>query len=265
MKVVHQEAITKGMIPKAGALGGRETCEIDARRADEAFLAAATVGESSASVFFVTLQVAGRLRRQGSWKVQRGLFYDPEALEYHRYAVGRLRGYMLNSHFVIVPWDQLADHAIALKAMFGAQLFVRPCSAKKPFTGFSVSWDGLSAEVSALSQTERVEAAELCVVAAQRPLDPTEWRCWMFDGAVVTSAPYSWSGDLRDTPGAVLDLAGEIAPLIEHLGPVVVDFGMSEGKAKVIELNAVSTAGFYDGMDVGRLVEACIRSAEEGL
>jgi hypothetical protein len=137
------------------------------------------------------------------------------------------------------------------------QVFVKPLSPWKTFTGFDCHKDDIRYEVASTKQLNNVGMHELCIVAPYKNLDKLEYRCWYIEGELVTCSPYGW--DIKDysapIPMNVLDLACKAGEKLEYHGDAfVIDIGTIDGKPYVIELNAIPTSGWYDGMNVNRLL-----------
>lgn len=211
---------------------------------------------------FVSLEIAGRIQRRYPG-LSRFLVFSPERLQFH--SVSAVMGEtLLNHRHLLTTWASLPERASDLARAFGPALFIRPNLATKSFTGFSVAADQLRAEHQALSQTEHVPADELCVVAPAHALPPIEWRFWVVDGRPVTSAPYRWDepsdpAAMAETtpPEELQDFARGVASRTEVIeSALVLDVVMSEAGPRVVELNPLSTSGFYPGMDLKALLTA---------
>lgn len=206
----------------------------------------------------VSLEVAFRIQRDHP-RLAQSLVFAPQRLAMHL-VVAVMGQFLLNEEHLFVTWGQLLKMLPALKTGLGNELFVRPNSALKAFTGFSGSAERLVEEHRALSQIENVPNDELCLVARAREVDPIEWRCWVVDGEVVTFAPYSWEDvELpKEPPADVMTFAATAARATEAIeSAVVMDVGTASGLGpRVLELNPLSTSGLYDGVDIARLVKA---------
>ena len=258
---MHQETVTRSLIPNDAGLmlAGRGIAEVMAE------IDAAEAEGSDVGPVFVTLPVAARLRRRGG-RITRGLFFPVEALPYSQYASRTPADLLLNRDFVMAPWGRLHDVMPRVSAMFGtSRLFLRPESPMKPFTGFAGELDWLLEEVHLIGKAERVDPAEITIIAPAQQLTETEYRVWIVGSEVVTSAPYGWTESHRgaETPQSVIEVARSMAAAMEYVEDTfVADVGVVGGDARLVELNAVSTAGFYAGMDVERLVNALLNRME---
>lgn len=138
-------------------------------------------------------------------------------------------------------------------------VFCKPISGWKSFTGFFCSAKDLSTEINSLIQIEKIGLNELVLLSVTKEISEIEWRCFLIDGELVTAAPYSWDEiDLEiDLPNPVKDLALRSALYLQEYNDCfVIDIALFGGKPKVIEINCVSTSGWYEGMDVTALFQS---------
>lgn len=250
-----------------------QTAFFDAEEADDRLTRLDAEIESGLRrvVPFVSVEVAGLIQRRYP-ALARFLVFSPERLAFH--AVSAVMGQaLLNQRHLLVGWGNLPDRADDLERAFGPNLFVRPNAARKPFTGLRVATSRLRMEHAALSQTEHIASDELCVVAPAQELSRTEWRFWVVEGRPVTWAPYAWDepaaghsagSELVDDPGpnaslptAVADLARAAASRTEVIdSALVMDIGVCESGPAVVELNPLSTSGFYPGVNLAELLRS---------
>lgn len=137
------------------------------------------------------------------------------------------------------------------------RMFIRPLSPWKPFTGFDCTKEELKFEISSINQLTSVRGDEIVYVHPYKKLDKYEYRCYYIDSELVTCSPYGWEEvDYNaQIPIAVLDAACIAGKKLEVLGNAfVIDIGIHNGEAKVIEVNAVPTSGWYGGMDINKLL-----------
>lgn len=210
-----------------------------------------------------SIEVAGFIQRH-CLRLVRGLIYRPDRLRYSVWSSLIGLDCLLNRDSIILPFGVLAARAGQLEALFGPQLFIRPDSARKLFTGFSLPAAGLRAETAVLAQSYGVQPEDLIVIDRARRLHPVEWRFWVSQGRVVACAPYalaeggvpfpddvdpSAEGKMR----AMLEDILAASPMLETLDDMLVMDMATEimgGAARLVEINAWSTSGFYPGADV---------------
>jgi hypothetical protein len=163
---------------------------------------------------------------------------------------------ILNGHGVIHRFGDLDKPWVELPN----DMFVKPISAWKPFTGFSCKKKDIRFEVNALTQTEHVAPHELVVVFPSQKIE-AEYRYWIVDSTIVTSSSYGWDDEHQyHKPDGKMDKFVEkvIQYLdINGLTEYVIDIALvSENQYKVVELNAMSTSGWYGAMDEVKLIKS---------
>ena len=215
----------------------------------------------STPLVFCSLQNA-RIIERIKMPIHTGLFYPEKFLHYTEYSSYVNQKYLLNPDYIVLPWHKIIQNLDMIVDLYGDNIFIRPNSPIKPFTGFSkIGVSDLTFELNALSQTERVRPSELCVITSGKTISNVEWRFWAVDGKISTFAPYGWNDDqlsktsIDDIPDQMADAVEQIAnSLIEHENALVIDMVMYEDQPKLVELNAVSTSGWYKGMDYHALI-----------
>ena len=140
------------------------------------------------------------------------------------------------------------------------RVFIRPISPWKPFAGFDCSLDEISYEMNSRVQLERLDKSEMIAVYPYQPIDEIEWRVYVINGDVVTYSPYSWNAEANldiSVREDILDVARKAYQYLEDLGDnYVIDVCTINGVPKVLEINGVSTSGWYKNIDTKRLFEA---------
>lgn len=221
--------------------------------------------KQSTGLALTTIQDAQQLLRRGDgWNLR--LYFDSK--KYHvSYWLARIDEQipLLNRETIFCPAGNIAHLPPALLDLLVGQsgeLFVRPDSGLKPFTGFSVI--GLSG--TAAMRTWRTAARQIAVnvpnleperllcLARAVPLHPVEWRFWIVDRQVVASSPYSWTEDARTwwaPPAGAESVARAMAanawqPDIAYVIDVAQRLDRSGDDAFTLcEVNAASTSGVY--------------------
>lgn len=222
-----------------------------------------------ACLSFVTIPVARLILREFphlSASVERPSPFTPmgsmeDFLLWQNYRARFAPELLLNPHGHIVPAGDSAMLRMAGAAAGTEEVFVRPLSPWKPFAGFSCPAEELCFEISARQQTDHLRPGELILIAPQRPFDPVEWRFYAVEQELVAWAPYSWQEGIalpEAPPGEIAALARQLAGTLHDIDTLVLDLGMSEGHPVLIEPNAVSTSGWYPGLDVARMIDALL-------
>ena len=217
-------------------------------------------------VIFCSLQKANAISADagipGESHLAHGLFYPKRFLDFTVYTSELPEKYFLNSDYIVLPWCKLEQNIDRLTNIFGNNLFIRPNSSQKSFTGFSKNGKKeLVEEIRALKQIYNIRKEELCVITSSKEMDDVEYRFWIVDGKVSTWAPYSWkSYSLSKIPITTLEtVKGYATQFAEMIGvyqeAIVADICIYNDLPKIIELNAVSTSGWYEGMLKEKLIE----------
>lgn len=131
------------------------------------------------------------------------------------------------------------------------QVFIRPDSGNKLFTGCSININNWDYNISHI--TSKLNKETMVVIAPHVFLNDIEWRCWIVNNKVVAYSPYSWNNnikiDVRDAvPTNVLELATSVAEYSWQLDyTYVLDIVLDlNGVAYINEINATSTSGIYE-------------------
>lgn len=138
------------------------------------------------------------------------------------------------------------------------EMFVRPVSGWKPFAGFSCPKEFIKSETNALNQLEHVPSHELVVVFPQKKIY-NEWRYWIVDSQISTSSSYGWDNDhhFKKPSSKVDEFVETVIPYFDNIGVTdfVMDVAEGEEGYRLLELNALSTSGWYDAMDEEKLIK----------
>jgi len=207
---------------------------------------------------FVSIQIARHIEIKHK-KLSSGLVWPHDSVMYHYrnpLYVNRWKTYLddscLNQEGYMTTLYDLYRNAPIYDRMF-----IRPLSPWKPFTGFDCTKDDLKFEISSIFQLTLVKGDEIVYVHPYKELDKYEYRCYYIDEELVTCSPYGWEkvDYSAPIPMEVLDAASIAGKKLEVIGDAfVIDIGIHNGEAKVIEVNAVPTSGWYGGMDANKLL-----------
>lgn len=210
-------------------------------------------------VLFTSLMVAGFVERHHP-VLARGLIRASTFLRHSHYHAYLPQGMALNEHGIYLPWGQIQRQADRLRTLFPQGLFIRPDSPLKPFTGFAVGHDRLAEEWMLQTQTCHIAMQEMCFVAPCLELDSTEYRVWIVNAQPVTSSAYGWDVEKiwrGDVPSPIIQAATALGRKLELTEQVyTADFIMHGERPRLVELNAVSTSGWYPDMKPSALIEA---------
>lgn len=213
----------------------------------------------SRPLVFASLGNANRILRR--WPaLARGVILPKAFLRHGTYSSLLPADMLLNSRGIYLPWGRIPDHSDMIEALFENGVFLRPNSPMKPFTGFSAVPGKLEHDHAVLSRSITIDADEMTFIAPAVDLADLEWRVWIVDGMVVTSSAYSWHTEDIDRP-APDDVIAAAARIGEHLmmreQVYTADFTvLPDLGPRLIELNALSTSGWYPGLDAATLLAA---------
>lgn len=193
-----------------------------------------------------------------------GVVGESEALRCSAY-YPQLGERMLNADHLFVPVGELVSRWPELQGRFGEQIFVRPDSGAKAFSG------GVVNDLERFLQRERfyleaMDPEELCLVAKPRAIH-REWRIVVIDGAVVARSQYR-SGTQREESSEVPETVWTYArESIEGFAPApafMLDVAETEdGALAVVEVNSFSCSALY-AADVEAVVAAVERWVMRG-
>ena len=151
---------------------------------------------------------------------------------------------MLNDDFYVIPYAEF----IRRRLQPNQEVFIKPDSGMKEFTGKLISYENFDDEINSMNQIEIVDPETLCVIATPKRID-AEFRYVIADKTVITGSEYRWDNVLdvrRDTLPICDELAKQVAAMEWQADRVYVcDVAFTEGTAKIVELNAFSSSGMY--------------------
>lgn len=173
-------------------------------------------------------------------------FNDKHDMENYFYKYG---DHMLNSDGKFINYyDELPEH-------IPDTFFARPSKDSKLFTG-SLFY---RAEWAAYTKGSEVSADTRIFIASQKSYISREIRCWIVDGKVVTTSLYKMAKRGRyqnyDHEQEAIDFAQKMVDIYAPSRAFVLDICLHEGEYKVVEINCMNCAGFYDA-NMNKLVEA---------
>lgn len=126
--------------------------------------------------------------------------------------------------------------------------FIRPNSPYKTFTGFTLTPENFNIEMNSLEKISRLSNYEIILMSDNKTID-SEFRYVICNKEIIGYSEYRWDGVLdirRDTLPECLELAETVAKHHTQIDDIyVVDIGMVDGKAKVIEFNSFCSSGLY--------------------
>jgi hypothetical protein len=176
-----------------------------------------------------------------------GVWGDRKHLECTHY-YPQLGKYLLNDDYIMLPYGEMIRQCEFLFNTLGrnTQLFVRPSSPSKTFTGQTISGYHYEDDVKRLGFYD-VEPDSLVIVSSPKDID-VEWRMIVIDGKVVAGSQYKTETltQIREGyPEQVLTFAQEVADAYRVDDAYVIDVGLYNGMLKLIEVNSFSSSGWY--------------------
>ena len=179
-----------------------------------------------------------------------GVYFQEKAMECTTYISNiEKTGLLLNENHVFATFGELIRRKDFFYNAFETnQLFIRPNSGRKVFTGFSLNKKEFDKEISALSQLTSVMPETLILIAPSQEI-LEEYRLIIVNRQVITGSQYQRNGNIElssKIPQEVEEMAYQIAntpwqPDIAY----VCDIALTHKGPRVIELNAMSTSGLY--------------------
>lgn len=205
-------------------------------------------------IVFCALQVAAWIRRNTP-TLARGVDLPQQFLRHSVYTSMLDPQWLLNPRGVYLPWGQIRAKSDDLVSLFGDHIFIRPDSSLKPFPGFDVDTCDLDQEHVARTMTDHVTLEEMCYIAPGKRIASDEYRTWIVDSHVAASARYSWDDQIASVPKTAPDIilvqGARVAAALEMAEQCfTADFVLEGGEPKLVELNAISTSGWYAGTDI---------------
>ena len=156
-------------------------------------------------------------------------------------------GDLLNSDYVMVLFGDFIRRKNYFLDIFGGEIFLRPNSGSKTFTGLTINSDNSTIEINTLMQCMNVPLDELVLVSSAKTIIE-EYRFFICNEKVVSQSYYDWDDKVKNViPPDCIQLAEKIAntPVQKDLC-YSVDIAITEIGAKIVEMNSFSYAGLYE-------------------
>ena len=140
-------------------------------------------------------------------------------------------------------------------------VFIRPCWDDKAFAGFVIEPDALrewQSRALDIVDTAATLTPETPVLTAPPKAILREFRFFIVEGLVITGSLYREQGHRRystDCEETAWACAQTAAGIWRPDKAFVIDVAMTHGGPKIIEINCMNSAGFYEA-DLDLLVEA---------
>jgi hypothetical protein len=270
MHIVYQNEITRGQDMRVAIDSlGWEGYNIETNRFSlsieeiDRTLFKKAINQDDHIMVFAGIRVATHFKYQNLNKIQSGVIADGSKLRWSSYATHLPNDMLLNPFGILFPWGYLRDPLTirTVKKTFGEDgVFIRPNSPWKPFAGFDTTWDNYEHNLHSYGQLESIDPGEICVLFPRKKIDMVEWRFWIVAGEIATYAPYSWStvpnGECEPPANMKSTVEKAIGFLDGYEDSLVIDMVETPNGSKIVELNGLTTSGFYEGMNVENLLKA---------
>ncbi len=188
-----------------------------------------------------------------------GKWCDWTELRCDRY-FAKLGELLLSDDYVLLPAFEVIRRLDGILKDWGS-VFLRPCRADKPFSGFVASRDTPN---DLERRFEKMAAHDLVVVARVKPIE-AEYRMVAVRGkGVVATSQYMQEGEFYSqskVPAEALRIAEAVIQILGDDFPdpmYIVDIAKSQGAYRLLEINGFSYAVLY-ACDL----EATVRAAHE--
>lgn len=253
MKLLIQEEILKNYTAPLNIKEGQYiSLSVENNKCWKQYLRDLDNDNSELIIPFVTIQVASyinlychNIKRGFLWPSPYDMYNLNNPLYYNVWSSYIDDEYLLNTDPIIKTYKQIIkdyDNSVSDK-----RIFVRPVSPWKIFTGF----DCLEKELVFELKCRNINDHELCMIFPFKEINDVEWRCHYFNEKVVSVCPYSWNDNVdasKTDKKFIEDMAFNVGKQLEQVGDsFVIDL---TNNGQVIEVNAVSTSGFYNGLDI---------------
>lgn len=209
-------------------------------------------------VVYGTVQFCKQIEKVAGRQWCPGLYFNQNVKHFSRYAP-HYAGSMLNDDYYILP---LGEVWWRIEHTMEGPVFIKPESGLKEFTGQVVND---LYELDRMSLHHTLDAETLCVLASVKEIK-AEFRYVIVNKEVITGSEYRWDN--------VLDVRRDTHPVCDHLANIValndwqpdtayvVDVAlMPDDTARIVELNALSSSGFY-ACDTHKIVKAVSAAAQ---
>lgn len=157
--------------------------------------------------------------------------------------------WMLNSQFVMAPFQVIKNNPSRFFDLFScSDLFIRPNTGRKAFTGYTITRENGAFELSASMQLTSVQGDTICLIAPAKNIK-SEFRFVVGNKEVIDGSEYRWDNILDIRHDWLEDchrLAQDMAAYPWQPDTCyTVDVADTDEGPKIIELNGFSCAGLY--------------------
>lgn len=156
----------------------------------------------------------------------------------------KMKRFALNSDYNFLDLEELQQR---FDFFADYELFVRPNSGDKVFSGNVFTYHALKLELDHLRQRNIDPREILCMYAPLKELNK-EYRLIFIDGKYVSGSQYLNGGEI-DISNVVTPNVIEFAQTIMDSNPIYTDFCIDivegDNSSKIVEFNSIHTSSFY--------------------
>lgn len=203
-------------------------------------------------IFYGSLNLARHLRPHIT-----GVFCNLQKFECTNY-YPYYEEYLLNNQYIMCPFGSLEYNYKRIFELFypeccfgpeGTELFIRPSSGFKLFTGQTISFDSFERDFQRLGYNP-VDSDKIVILSPLKNIEK-EWRVVIVNGKAITSSVYKVKGypiasitDPEDED-KIHGLAEQIAKKYSPEEIFCIDIGLCSNLLELIEVNSFSCSGLY--------------------
>lgn len=223
-------------------------------------------------IIFCSINVANYIIKYHPY-LKDGIFlpqnpYQNGILDWNQYSSILPKKYLLNNSGHIFLFSDIPNNKNMIYETLGDNIFIRPLSPWKPFTGFETNSEDLVYDLNSYFTANDVKPYELCLVSPAQPVEMPEFRFWAIEGTAITWAPYNTTPAMNAEyySGSDVIPSKEMINMVEDISSrlvcydhfFVIDMCMINGESKMVEINGFSTSGWYEGINVDFLFQGIV-------
>lgn len=215
-------------------------------------------------IAYGSIEFVQEVRNRTSWIP--GVWFDPKMFKCSMY-YSYFGNYALNSQYILLPLEELKRQKDYIFRLFGdkdGEIFIRPDSSLKEFTGHVAHYDDFEQKLQRMSYGKLEK--HLLVMVSKVTSVQEEYRFIVANRKILDGCIYMFNGqhDEREGyPQEAYDLCQRIAD--EEWRPAsvfVVDICKSNDKYYLMEINAFNSSGNYR-LNLEKIVPVVNKIAED--
>jgi hypothetical protein len=147
---------------------------------------------------------------------------------------------LLNINYIMLPYGDLLRNKSLIFNIFNNEIFIRPNSPSKIFTGFSIHKNDFEKEISYLN----IDRHTLILIAQHQQIQE-EYRFIIINNKIITHSGYSWNDTTPHVPQAAIDFTSALLNRFDYKN-YVMDICKVNDQFYLLELNCINSSGLYD-------------------